>query len=252
MRVIGWAIAAVLGLSGPVMADKVFEFPEDEDEASFIADEVIATFYHELGHALIDVLQLPVLGKEEDAADNLSVILMNDIWDEESAAEILTSDATSYALMAAQAEAGGEEPVYWDVHSLDLQRYYTVVCLFYGANPEMRAQLAKDLELPDERAEQCPEEYQQASDSWYAVLEGTDPGGDNVGLKMAPGQKDVPLADLLADEVASINESFGLPEQVTVVVADCGEANAYYNPEDRSITMCNEYAENLQQMWEAE
>ena len=59
------------------------------------------------------------------------------------------------------------------------------------------------------------------------------------------------LADVLADEVKSINERIGLPEQVTVVVADCGEANAYYNPEDRTITMCNEYAQNLQEMWES-
>lgn len=35
------------------------------------------------------------------------------------------------------------------------------------------------------------------------------------------------LADVLAEEVRSINERIGLPEQVTVVVADCGEANAY-------------------------
>ena len=101
----------------------------------FIANEVIATFYHELGHAMIDVLQLPVLGKEEDAADHLSVILMNDIWEEEAAANILASDATAYALLAAQREAGGQDPSYSDEHSLDMQRYYSVVCLFYGADP---------------------------------------------------------------------------------------------------------------------
>ena len=245
-------LAVVSGLSSAAMADSVYEFPDDEDEANFIANEVIATFYHELGHAFIDVLDLPVLGKEEDAADTLSVILMNDIWQEEAAAEILTSDATSYALLSAREGLYDDEQIFADEHSLDIQRYYTVVCLFYGANPEERAQLAEDLELPADRAERCPDDYAQASDSWYAMLEGTEPGDDTYGLEMAAGQEELPLADLLADEVAALNETFGLPEVVTVVVADCGEANAFYNPEERSITMCNEYAQNLQDMWEAQ
>ena len=42
-----------------VKADGSFVFPEDEDTASFITSNVVATFYHELGHALIDVLALP-------------------------------------------------------------------------------------------------------------------------------------------------------------------------------------------------
>ena len=215
----------MLGLAAGAQAQTVYEFPEDEATAAFVANEVIATFYHELGHALIDVLQLPVLGKEEDAADHLSVILMNDIWEEDAAAEILASDATAYALMAAQREAGGEEPAYSDEHSLDLQRYYTVVCLFYGANPDARADLAQDLELPPERAERCPDEWESAAVSWDAVL---------------------------AEEVIAINDRFGMPDLVTVQVADCGVVNAFYNPEDRMITLCTEYAQNLQDMWEAE
>lgn len=250
MRKFLWA-AVFCGLASGASAQTVFAFPEDEAEAAFIANEVIATFYHELGHAMIDVLQLPVLGKEEDAADHLSVILMNDIWQEEAAANILASDATAYALLADQRAAGGEEPSYSDEHSLDMQRYYTVVCLFYGANPQARQGLADELGLPPERAERCPAEWEAAAGSWDAVLADATPGGDNLGLAMAAGQEGQPLADLIAEEVAGINERFGLPVQVSVEVADCGEANAFYSPDARSITICNEYAQNLQAMWEA-
>ena len=250
MRQFLWAALLLAAASG-ASAQTVFEFPEDEEESAFIANEVIATFYHELGHAMIDVLQLPVLGKEEDAADHLSVILMNDIWDEEAAANILASDATAYALQAEQRDAGGQEPSYADEHSLDMQRYYSVVCLFYGANPEARQGLADDLGLPAERAERCPAEWQAAAGSWDAVLSDAAPGGDNVGLVMLPGQEGQPLADLIAEEVISINERFGLPLEVSVVVADCGEANAFYSPSQQTITICNEYAQNLQAMWEA-
>ena len=251
MRQFLWAVSLCAAATASASAQTVFQFPEDEQESAFIANEVIATFYHELGHAMIDVLQLPVLGKEEDAADHLSVILMNDIWEEEAAANILASDATAYALLAAQREAGGEDPSYSDEHSLDMQRYYSVVCLFYGANPEARQGLADELGLPPERAERCPDEWQAAAGSWDALLADATPGGDNVGLVMQPGQEGQPLADLIAEEVVAINERFGLPIEVSVVVADCGEANAYYSPSQQTITICNEYAQNLQAMWES-
>ncbi|GLS88122.1 hypothetical protein GCM10010873_30960 [Cypionkella aquatica] len=250
MRQFLWA-AAALGFATAAPAQTGFDFPADEAAAAFVANEVVATFYHELGHALIDVLQLPVLGKQEDAADHLSVILMNDIWEEEAAANILASDATAYALLAEQRDAGGAEPVYSDEHSLDMQRYYTVVCLFYGANPEARQGLADDLGLPPERAERCPSEWEEASRSWAQVLEGATPGGDNVGLEMVAGQQGQPLADLIAEEVQAINDRFGLPVPVTVLVADCGEANAFYSRSAQKITICNEYAQNLKEMWEA-
>ncbi|MEO6298218.1 MAG: DUF4344 domain-containing metallopeptidase [Paracoccaceae bacterium] len=246
------SLACLVALAGPALSGTAYVFPDDEAEADFIANEVIATFYHELGHGLIDVLGIPVLGKEEDAADTLSVILMNDVWEEDAASAILTSDATAYAMNAADPNLEPNESSMADVHSLDIQRYYSVVCLFYGANPEKRKQLAIDLELPTEKLDSCPWEYQQAADAWSAVLEGTDPSPDKKGLVMAPGQEGVPLADLLADEVKSMNEKFGLPEEISVIVADCGEANAFYSPSDKTITVCNEYALELQAHWESQ
>lgn len=252
MRRFMLALGVWVAVAGCGHADSVFQFPEDQEEADFIANEVIATFYHELGHGLIDVLQIPVLGKEEDAADTLSVILMNDIWEEASAAAILTSDAKAYALHAGDTSAAPDLSAYADVHSLDIQRYYSVVCLFYGANPEARKQLAVDLELPDYKLDSCPDEYESARGAWDAVLQGTEPTADTYGLVMAEGQEGMPLADLLAEEVASINEHFGLPQEITVKVADCGEANAFYSPSEKTITLCNEYAQDLQQLWESQ
>lgn len=239
------------GMANATQAQTIYQFPEDDEAAAYVANEIIATFYHELGHALIDVLDLPLLGKEEDAADHLSVILMNDIWGEDVATQILTSNASTYSMMAARREEGGEEPLFADTHSLDLQRYYTAVCLFYGANPDVRSQLASDLGLPSERAEGCEWEWYRAAASWDAVLKDAVPGKGRFGLAMAPGQKGAPLVDLLAEEVAGINQKFGLPEQVTVEVTDCGEANAFYHSDRRVITLCNEYAQDLQEMWEA-
>jgi hypothetical protein len=240
----------LIGLAAPALADKTYTFPDDPDEADFIANEVLATFYHELGHGLIDVLQIPVLGKEEDAADTMSVILMNQGWEEKSASAILTSDAQVYAMRAADADA--DESDFADEHSLDIQRYYSVVCLFYGANPQDRKQLAIDLELPAEKLDSCPDEWDYASNAWAKVLQGAEPGPGKKGLVLAEGQEDLPLGALLADEITALNQDYGLPETITVLVADCGESNAYYSPDDKTITICNEYAEDVQALYEAD
>lgn len=245
----------LLTLAAPCAAlaeGNVYQFPEDEAEAQFIADEVMATFYHELGHGLISVLGLPVLGKEEDAADSLSVVLMNDFWSEDDAQGILTSDATAYALLAKESSGDMTPERFADEHSLDLQRYFSVVCMFYGADPEGRKGLADTLKLPEDTRDRCPRDWEQAAGSWDALLQDAVPGEGTFGLVMAEGQEGVPLADLLAGEVEVVNERFGLPVEITVKVQDCGEANAFFNREDNSITMCNEYAQNLQRMWESQ
>ena len=102
-----FVFAAVLASACPLLSQPAtaFDMPEDEAEAQFVTSNVLAAFYHELGHALIDVLQLPVLGKEEDAADTLSALLVHDIWDESSATQIIYDTASSYAMYAAEAEA---------------------------------------------------------------------------------------------------------------------------------------------------
>jgi hypothetical protein len=157
-----------LGLSLTLATTPAFGFdmPEDESTAQFVTSNIIATFYHELGHALIDVLALPVLGKEEDAADGLASVLTHYIWDEETATQITYDTANGFALWAAEPE--GWDSAYADTHSLDQQRYYSTVCLFYGANPETREAVAVDLELPEDRAAQCAEEFAQVDASWSA------------------------------------------------------------------------------------
>jgi hypothetical protein len=241
-------LLALLAFAAPAAA---FEMPEDQDAADFVTANVISTFYHELGHGLIDVLQLAVLGREEDAADTLSAVLMHQVWDEESATTLVYGTANAFWLYANEAEQQGYETAYWDEHSLDMQRYYNLVCLFYGADPDLREDDAVELELPEGRAERCPEEYALAEESWGAMLAGLEPGKDAKGLVMQGDTSD-PLVALLAEEVSTMNASYALPEDITVQVAECGEANAFYDPSEKSITFCREYADDLLRLWQAQ
>ncbi|MDZ7904565.1 MAG: DUF4344 domain-containing metallopeptidase [Cypionkella sp.] len=245
-----YLLAAVVAISGVAGPSSAYELPDDEKAASFIWSNVIATFYHELGHALIDVLELPVLGREEDAADSLSALLIHQIWEEDSAAQMIDETANAFFLNSQEADANGHETAYWDEHSLDLQRYYNLVCLFYGADPDGRAFIVTDYELPEDRAERCPDEFAQTEAAWSAMLDQAAWREGAAGLVMQ-GDGSGPLADLLAQEVVDFNATYSLPTSVLVELAACGEANAFYNPANQTVTICSEYAEELERLYMA-
>ena len=224
--------------------------PDDGGKADFVAANLVATFYHEVGHALIDTLDLPVLGREEDAADTLSVLLIDKLWQDEAAGDLIRQVADAYLLFDAKGASDGEELPYWDTHSLDLQRYYTYVCIFYGADPDTREDIADELDLPSERRESCPEEYEQAANSWGALLEGMPPQDSRPSFRLVvPADRDTFTA-LVAAEVRALNGEYGLPKPVDVTVEPCGEPNAFYDPRARRIVMCTEYADDLAQLYD--
>lgn len=217
-----------------------------EGVEAFVQGNVLGTLYHELGHAMIDVLALPVLGQEEDAADVLAVVLTHNLWQEDEARAVASSTALSFLLTAAE----GNEPVYWDVHGPDEQRFFNTVCLFYGADPEGRADFAEDYELPSDRAEVCPEEFALADESWAGLLADVELDEDAPpasSFRFEGGEKDDWVAALLADEVADLNTRFALPVTLSVRLEPCGEANAFYDPADQSILICSEYIDYLAQ-----
>lgn len=244
-----FAALAVFALSAPIA--QAFTMPEDEDAAQFVISNVVATFYHELGHALIDVLQFPVLGREEDAADALSAYLTHQIWKEDSAASIVADSANAYLLYNAEAEEFGYETPYWDEHSLNLQRYYNLVCLFYGADPAARTDFVTEFELPENRAARCEAEYAQVDQAWGSLLESAQYQEGAAGLVMLGDESD-PIAAILAEEVADFNGWYSLPTDVFVEVAPCGQANAFYYSGVSTITICTEYAEDLARIYETQ
>jgi hypothetical protein len=124
-------------------------------------------FLHELGHALVDLLQLPVTGKEEDAVDQLAAIILIESGSEGlnialdgAEALLLHSKGTSF-----------EKTQFWDQHSFEEQRYYALLCLVYGSNPKAYADLVQRRGLPADRAAACPAEYDRLRQAWQRLLE---------------------------------------------------------------------------------
>lgn len=130
-------------------------------------DVVMHTLFHELAHAFIDRYQLPVLGKEEDAADALASVLLIEYF--EGGAEIVVSAADLFELEDRDIDAFDEQD-FWGEHSLDVQRYYASLCHVYGSDPVTYQTLKTELGLSQERAAGCVEEYEVIATSWLTLL----------------------------------------------------------------------------------
>ncbi len=238
------SVAALLACALPAQAEFSFE-RTSEDVKSYVESNLLGIFYHEFGHALIDVMELPIFGQEEDAADVLSVFLIDAFYEEEAAVQLAYDTAFGFLGEAEQSE----DIAFWDVHGPDLQRYYNLVCLFYGANPDEREDVAQELGLPEERAEYCPDEFDQALHSWGGVLDEISVSGGGQSLKLQPLEDKGAAAQfthsVMATELAALNEEFELPSPIDIRVEACGEVNAFYDPLNREITMCTEFTDEL-------
>lgn len=121
-----------------------------------------ATLLHELGHAVIDVRNLPITGREEDAADQFEV------WQAVSGLkdpDIVLSDAFSYELSNAAYEQTDD-----DEHGSDGQRAVNMYCWLYGSEPKVWKHLVDGEPLTKYRAEQCRDEWKSLVYAWTTLL----------------------------------------------------------------------------------
>ena len=230
------------GLSWLLPVDGLARSPDET--AIFVEANLITIFYHELGHAVIDLQGVPIFGQEEDAADVMAVLMIDRVFEEQSAQTIALESAFGFI----SNPDGFQEPAYWSTHGPDEQRYYNHVCIFYGASPDTRRGLARELGLPEQRAETCPDEFDQAAAAWGMIFDEMEVGDQRGILIFEPG---VGAAAQLANavigaEVDSLNEEISLAEDVVVRVESCGEANAFYDPADISIQICTELVEHFE------
>lgn len=140
------------------------DYKDKEKAAQAVDDSTMFVFFHELGHALIDIYDLPVTGKEEDAVDQLSTLIIADGTKEGAVS------AFNGALSFVKDEESLKDAAFWDEHSLGRQRFYNIVCLLYGQDPKLSKGLVDKKVLPQERAERCPSEYQRIEKAWGTLL----------------------------------------------------------------------------------
>lgn len=217
------------------------------DIMAYVEANVLATLYHEIGHALIDKMELPVFAREEDAADTFAIIVTEFLLPPEQAELVTWASADQYLQLNHQAKT--YEPDYSDVHSHDLVRFFNTICLYYGGDVDMRDDFAEENGLPDDRAETCEDERMLAERSWMNVLnqiERTEDKADNFDWliidEMAESTNEYVIAShkVIEDAVAMFNQRFSTDFKIRVRMTDCDEDNAFYEAYGSKILMCNE------------
>jgi len=141
--------------------DAMFEQDQDRDQA--VDDALLFTTLHEVGHALVSVLDLPITGREEDAVDQLAALILVDGSDG-------GDEAAINGVRGLPDDEQLDDLAFADEHALNGQRFYNVLCLVYGQNPAAHPEWTRDGTLPEERAARCPEEYGQTRAAWQKLL----------------------------------------------------------------------------------
>lgn len=148
---------------------------KESDTDGMLEDLTTFDLLHEFGHALIDIYDLPVTGKEEDVADQLATWFILETLDDENSAGLKSVFSAAYwfGYEFDKEEVAVEDMLFWDSHSLDQQRFYNMLCWAYGYQPEIMVEvLGGDLDdvLPEDRRESCEGEYGRMNLSFVRLL----------------------------------------------------------------------------------
>ncbi len=140
----------------------------DEEANQIMIGATLFFFFHELGHCLIDIYDLPATGREEDSVDQLSTYILMDEQDETG------KGSAGAGVLMFKAMAENEEPSagsFADEHSLSSQRFYNVACWMYGRAQSEYGFFVEEGILPEARAVRCPTEYKKMSSAWKRLTE---------------------------------------------------------------------------------
>ncbi|WEJ71172.1 DUF4344 domain-containing metallopeptidase [Pseudomonas sp. PSE14] len=241
--------------------------PLSPNVARFVLANAEFSVMHEMGHMLIAEYDLPVLGREEDAADQLGFILLFRLYAKLPQDEIdarLLDIADYWRLEWQTPKPPPDQVLAWDSHPLDEQRYYNIACLLYGSDMGRLDWVPALTGLPYERAVYCDQEFKQASKAvnWVLHVRRTQAIRHHPGarLEFEPPlinlEETEQLIALLRDEnhlQALVNEvflQFHPPRPLTLRLINCGAPDAWYNINAGEMALCYERLQHFREMAE--
>ena len=151
-----------------------------------------AVIMHETGHAMFDLMDIPVFGREEDGADQVAAFVALQ-FGKDNARTVIKGFAYFWAFEAKldKADPGAytidpknpkypTDPdqrcfvdafcAYSDMHGTASQRMYNTLCLAYGGHPDWFQDFVDSGWLPASRVPNCPREYNQALNAFKKTV----------------------------------------------------------------------------------
>lgn len=246
------ALFATLVSVAPATAQQLTN-SQQEAATQFVMGNVRHTMLHEIGHLLVDQLELPVLGREEDAVDTMATLMMLDTGMQDDVIGLQdTIDGWLYSEVN-RPSRGYVNSDFYGAHSLDIQRSFAIACLMVGSDFDLHTSYATRVSLPMDRQYSCAEDYRIAEMGWRDVLEphrreGTIGATINVQYRSSRGEFPEVEALLRQERVLEqyadwVAKSFILPNPVRMTAENCGEINAFYDLETREVILCYEWVD---------
>jgi hypothetical protein len=142
--------------------------PEGVAPIDALAGPLADVFFHEFGHVVFHLLQVPILGREEDAADQFSAYMMLHFGPEE-ARRLIAGSAYQFK-RDLKPTLTLELKDFSDTHGQPAERFYNLLCIAFGANAELFADIVSKGYLPVERAIGCEDEYHQLAHAFKRLI----------------------------------------------------------------------------------
>jgi lipoprotein-anchoring transpeptidase ErfK/SrfK len=230
-----------------------------ENVVDFIIGNMLFVLLHETAHNIVSEFSLPILGRQEDAADEFAVLTLLKVGSPMSQ-RVLAEAARGWFLSDRRAKKDGDSPVYYDEHGLDAQRAYHIICLMVGYDPGRFAPLANEAMLPEDRQKTCQRDYTDASSGWDAALKLHRRAAKQpkTNIEVIYGEGKGPL-DLYAQGFRSIQlleavkeritEELALPNPFTLEMQSCGSINALWDASTNTPTLCYELAADFSELY---
>lgn len=231
---------------------------------------------HELGHALIGEFQLPATGAEEDTADEFSALIMASMLQDttgmqagvpEFLREVIGYSTLLWFHDAVQSQRKGVSLPWYDEHAASETRFRNTLCMIYGSSPAQFAFLADRVELPERERGRCEIDHAKRYRAWEMIVQpyARNQGGEYPGHRPAdePGasvkvsyqRSATAFGQSLEAEFRNLGLFEGLAtglegllvwnRDLNIIFADCGVANAFYDPSRAQIVMCWEGIEHF-------
>jgi Putative metallopeptidase len=142
--------------------EKIAAKADAETREMVLAGATTQAVFHEAANAIFDILQIPVWGRREDAADRLAGFLMVEVG-----ADIAYQLIVGTAIFFQNSGKTWTGSAFADVNAPEAQRFFNFLCMALGADPVRFGYLAasddknKDPVIPKDRAGRCEGEFTQ-------------------------------------------------------------------------------------------
>jgi hypothetical protein len=140
-------------------------------------DAVVGQFLfwslHEAGHAVFHIFEVPLFGREEDAADQFAVYMMLQFGMDQAHRWVEGAAYAAHQFVMDYKENPGVQKRlqnFSSVHGLPEQRFYNGLCLAYGADGPLFADVVATGLLPKIRAAHCQHEYETFDYAFNTII----------------------------------------------------------------------------------